>query len=252
MAICSHKRFSVWLLAIVIAAVLPSAPAIATDNASVSYESQDRTQGDPHLRSLGEYIQGGVIEVAPLGLELRDDQRKLKSGAFANGLLIVAVAKGGPAANAGLEALQEMPKQVLVGLAVAGSMVFPPAMILLPVFASLEIGRDGDLIIAVDGSRVSNVLDFEDDLRDAQPGEIVYLTIVRAGERLQVRVPIPAMHTNGHSPEHSAKWPAFVGVFGTPPLNIGRRGAPANSGRSKKKRCCATTVFQLSRGCRIT
>ena len=71
---------------------------------------------------------------------LRDDQRKLKSGAFANGLLIVAVAKGGPAANAGLEALQEMPKQVLVGLAVAGSMVFPPAMILLPVFASLEIG----------------------------------------------------------------------------------------------------------------
>jgi hypothetical protein len=35
---------------------------------------------------------------------------------------------------------------VLVGLAVAGSMVFPPAMILLPVFASLSIGPDGDLL----------------------------------------------------------------------------------------------------------
>jgi S1-C subfamily serine protease len=193
LAICSHTRFSVWLLAIVIAAVLPNALAIANDNAGVSYQSKDSTEGDPRLLSLGEYIQGSVIEVSLLGLELRDDQRKLKSGAFANGLLIVAVAKGGPAANAGLEALQEMPKQVLAGLAVTGSIVFPPAIILLPVLASLPIGRDGDLIIAVDGSRVSNVLDFEDDIRGAQPGEIVYLTILRAGARLQVRVLIPAM-----------------------------------------------------------
>jgi S1-C subfamily serine protease len=181
------------LLAIVIAAVLPNAAAIANDNASVSYQSKDSTEGDPRLLSLGEYIQGSVIEVSLLGLELRDDQRKLRSGAFANGLLIVAVAKGGPAANAGLEALQEMPKQVLAGLAVTGSMVFPPAIILLPVLASLPIGRDGDLIIAVDGSRVSTVLDFEDDMRDAQPGEIVYLTILRAGARLQVRVLIPVI-----------------------------------------------------------
>jgi S1-C subfamily serine protease len=157
------------------------------------YQSKGSTEGDPRLLSLGEYIQGSVIEVSLLGLELRGDQRKLKSGAFANGLLIVAVAKGGPAANAGLEALQEMPKQVLAGLAVTGSMVFPPAIILLPVLASLPIGRDGDLIIAVDGSRVSNVLDFEDDIRGAQPGEIVYLTILRAGARLQVRVLIPAI-----------------------------------------------------------
>jgi S1-C subfamily serine protease len=193
LAICSQTRFSVWLLAIVIAAVLPNALAIASDNASVSYQSKDSTEGDPRLLSLGEYIQGSVIEVSLLGLELRDDQRKLRSGAFANGLLIVAVAKGGPAANAGLEALQEMPKQVLAGLAVTGSMVFPPAIILLPVLASLPIGRDGDLIIAVDGSRVSTVLDFEDDMRDAQPGEIVYLTILRAGARLQVRILIPAI-----------------------------------------------------------
>jgi S1-C subfamily serine protease len=177
------------LLAIVIAAVLANAPAIA--NASVSYQSKDSTEGDPRLLSLGEYVQGSVIEASLLGVELRDDQRKLKSGAFANGLLIVAVAKGGPAANAGLEALQEMPKQVLAGLAVTGSMVFPPAIILLPVLASLPIGRDGDLIIAVDGSRVSNVLDFEDDIRGAQPGEIVYLTILRAGRSTAGASPYP-------------------------------------------------------------
>jgi S1-C subfamily serine protease len=85
--------------------------AIANDNASVSYQSKDSTEGDSRLLSPGEYIQGSVIEVSLLGLELRDDQRKLKSGAFANGLLIVAVAKGGPAAHAGLAALQEIPNK---------------------------------------------------------------------------------------------------------------------------------------------
>jgi hypothetical protein len=34
---------------------------------------------------------------------------------------------------------------MLTGLAVVGSMAFPPAMVLLPVLAALPIGRDGDL-----------------------------------------------------------------------------------------------------------
>jgi len=171
--------------------VLTSVPVIAQDNVIMSYGPQGSTEVDPRLHSLDEYVHGGIIEVSPLGLRLREDQRDLKSGGPARGVLIVAVAKGSPAADAGLEAVQEAPRQVLTGVAIAGSMAFPPAIILLPIFASLPIGRDGDLIIAVDGSRVTNVLDFEDDIRDAQPGEIVYLTIIRAGARLQVRVPIP-------------------------------------------------------------
>jgi S1-C subfamily serine protease len=187
----NHSGFSIWLLAIVVPGVLLSAPALAGTGTIVSYQPQGSNEVDPHLHSLDEYVHGGAIEVSPLGLRLREDQHELKSGALAKGLLIVAVAKGSPAANAGLEALQEAPKQVLAGIAVAGSMAFPPAIILVPVFASLPIGRDGDLIIAVDGSRVTNVIDFEDDIRDAQPGEIVYLTIVRAGARQQVQVLIP-------------------------------------------------------------
>jgi hypothetical protein len=111
---------------------------------------------------------------------------------------------------------------VLAGLAVTGSIVFPPAMILLPVLASLQIGRDGDLIIAVDGSRVSNVLDFEDDIRGAQPGEIVYLTILRAGARLQVRVLIPAIATLrvlGRFVQFYAPSAALIGSPGTVPTS---------------------------------
>jgi S1-C subfamily serine protease len=190
MAMRNHSGSSVWLLAIVIAGTLPSAEAIANDN-SVSYQPQSSAEIDPHLHSLDEYVHSGAIDVPPLGLRLREDQRQLKSGASAKGLLIVAVEKGSPAATAGLQALQEAPKQVLAGLAVVGSMAFPPAIILLPIVASLPVGYGGDLIIGVDGSRVTNALDFEDDIRDVQPGEIVYLTIVRGGRRLQVRVPVP-------------------------------------------------------------
>jgi S1-C subfamily serine protease len=97
----------------------------------------------------------------------------------------------GPAANAGLKALQEMPKQMLAGLVVAGSMMFPPAIILVSVLTLLPIGPEGDLIIAVDGLRVKSFLDFENRIHDVQPGEIVYLTIVRRGARIQVPVGIP-------------------------------------------------------------
>ena len=193
LAIHRHTGFLVWLLAVAATAALPSALALADGNATTSYRLPSGADIDPNVRSLDEYMQGGAIEVSPLGLELRQDQRELKSGESAKGLLIVAVTKGSPAANAGLEAPQEAPKEALAAIAVAGSMAFPPAIILLPLVASLPIGQGGDLIIAVDGSRVRNVLNFEDDLRDAQPGEIIYLTIIRAGSRLQVQVRIPPL-----------------------------------------------------------
>jgi S1-C subfamily serine protease len=121
-----------------------------------------------HPYSLREYLAGRTLEVSVLGLKLREARRQLISGAFATGLLIVAVRNESPAAKAGLAALQELPrKRLLVGF------------------------QGGDLIIAVDGSRVRSLLDFANEIREAQPGEIVYLTIVRAGIRKQIPICIP-------------------------------------------------------------
>jgi S1-C subfamily serine protease len=200
LVIWPHTGFSVWLLAVVAAVALPSTPVLADGNTISSPPLQSNADIDPNVRSLDEYIQGGTIEVSPLGLKLRQDRRELKSGESAKGLLIVAVTKESPAANAGLKAVQEAPRQMLAGIAVAGSIAFPPAIILLPLFASLPIGQDGDLIIAVDGSRVRNVLDFEDAVHDAQPGQIIYLTIIRDGSRRQVQINIPPLeHYQGNT-----------------------------------------------------
>jgi S1-C subfamily serine protease len=129
-------------------------------------------------------------QTSPLGLQLREDQRKLSDGEVANGLMIVGVDKQSAAATAGLHALQHTGHDVAEGIAIAAAMFFPPAVLAVPIVAAVNMGETYDMIIGVDGSRVTNYLDFEDRMRDIQPGEIVYLSIVRNGKRVQVPVRI--------------------------------------------------------------
>jgi hypothetical protein len=146
---------------------------------------------DPQLHSLQEFINEENPS-SSLGVELREDQRKLDSGEVANGLLVVAVQAHSAAALAGLRPDKHTMRNVLQGAAIAASL-FPPAaplMFLVPVLNEVSLGETYDLIIGVDGTRVTNYLDFEDRLRDVRPGEIVYLSIVRNGQRVQVPVHI--------------------------------------------------------------
>ncbi len=48
-----------------------------------------------------------------------------------------------------------------------------------------------DLIIGVDGERIRDLMDLDDSLQNAGPGDIVYLSIMRRGERLQIPVLLP-------------------------------------------------------------
>lgn len=106
-------------------------------------------------------------------------------------MLVIGVTPGSPAAKAGLHAYSQTARNVLEGVAVAGALVFPPAVLLAPIIASVPIQESYDLIIAVDGWRVMDFTEFEDHLHDLQPGEIVYLSVIRDGERKQIQVQIP-------------------------------------------------------------
>jgi S1-C subfamily serine protease len=97
--------------------------------------------------------------------------------------LIVAIREGSPAAKAGLAAIRKAPRGILSAIIVVGSLAFPPAIMLLPVANSLPIELGGDLIIAADGSLVRNCLDYQNEIRNAQPGEIVYLTCAPRGTK---------------------------------------------------------------------
>ncbi|MGZ3620741.1 MAG: PDZ domain-containing protein, partial [Candidatus Binataceae bacterium] len=97
-----------------------------------------------------------------------------------------------PAERAGVQAGHREAHDVLEGAAVAASLVFPPAVLAVPVIETIQLGENYDLIIGIDGNRVTNFMDFQDQLRDARPGETVYLNILRGGKRLQIPVEMPA------------------------------------------------------------
>jgi S1-C subfamily serine protease len=89
---------------------------------------------------------------------------------------------------------------VLKGAAVVASLVFPPALLAVPVIETIQLGENYDLIIGVDGYRVTNFMNFQDQLREAQPGETVYFNILRGGKRLQLLVQMPQPNLDKLSP----------------------------------------------------
>jgi hypothetical protein len=132
----------------------------------------------------------------PFGIDLAEARRTLKSGEELDGLLIVNVRKGSPAAAAGLHGYAHgmhdaITSAAMVG-AMAGAMFAPVAALAVPLIQAIPFGESYDLIIGVDGSRVTNYLDFTHRTRDILAGELIYLSVVRDGQRIQVTLTVPA------------------------------------------------------------
>lgn len=153
---------------------------------------QEEQNGMPP-QMMQQFRDDGDLSTA-FGMNLREARRTLKSGEEADGLLITTVEKGGPAAAAGLHPYSHIVHDGLTGAAVVASMVpfGQAAILLIPVLDVMQVGESYDMIIGVDGSRVTNFLDYQDRMRDLQPGEIVYLSVVRNGKRMQVTLPVTA------------------------------------------------------------
>jgi hypothetical protein len=145
----------------------------------------------PEVGTVKDFLMEGIDNASPLGFALQPDRRQLNSGEAASGLIVVSVTPGGPAAKAGLRPYRNRVKKTIEFASIAAAFFFPPTMMLLPIVESSHAGDSYDMIIGIDGFRVCNILDFEDGLRDAQPGQIVYLSVIRDGSRMQLPVTMP-------------------------------------------------------------
>jgi S1-C subfamily serine protease len=162
------------------------------DSEVARYQEEQSGMPPEQLRSLQQYDTEGELST-PFGMQLREARRTLKSGEEADGLLITAVAKDSPAAAVGLHAYSHGVHDALTGVAMVGAMFSGGlAVVLIPALDYMEIGESYDMIIGVDGSRVTSFIDFENRMRDLAPGEVIYLSVVRDGKRLQVTMPVPA------------------------------------------------------------
>jgi S1-C subfamily serine protease len=146
---------------------------------------------EPGIGSLQDYLQGDNESISLLGIVVQADQRALSAGGRQSGLLVLSVDSHGPAAKAGLSGWHHRVKTLLEIASIAGAFFVPPVEMLVPVLESTQAGEDFFLIVGVDGYRVTDLINFEEALRDVQPGEIVYLSVVHNGRREQLSVPLP-------------------------------------------------------------
>jgi len=167
------------------------------DNPDVQrYERAQAGYIDPQQQfgNAASYTADGAF-TSPIGVELAEGSRKLSNGQEAQGLMVLEVTKGSPAATAGLHGYKHTAHSALQGAFIAAALFPSPfapiAMLALPVIELTHVGESYDMIIGVDGSRVTNYLDFTDRIHEARPGEIVYLSVLRDGKRAQMKVFLP-------------------------------------------------------------
>ena len=178
-----------------VATVPPGAVPTSRDLTNYLNDDSDLSSG---VGSVRDFVAEGE-ESSPIGIEVRETHRRLKSGEEASGLLILKVQKDSPAGKAGLHAYKRAAHNAIEGVAIGAALFFPPAILAIPIIDYTEVGESYDMIIGIDGSRVTNFVDFADRMRDVQAGELVYFSIVRNGRRMQIAVPIPALTTTSAS-----------------------------------------------------
>src|SRR5690348_10420589 len=160
-------------------ATAPGTPAEPPPGATTPPTNDDLTRyqydQDPQLANTGslrDFVAEGD-ETSPIGVELRETTRKLKTGEEAEGLLVIKVERNSAASKAGLRPYRRTAHNMLMGAAIGAAMVFAPAILVLPIIDYTQVGESYDMIIGVDGTRVTNFIDFEERMRNLVPGELV-------------------------------------------------------------------------------
>lgn len=169
-------------------------PAGSPDPTGLSGVTEERAVG-----SLRDYLQKRpkpqTIPLMPgekksldlLGIEVKDAVDRL-DGQEVWGVEVLSVQPSGPAALAGVENRRAAGNLVLKSVLFVGMLAVPPVGAGYYFVSDNGIGDHHDLIIGIDAERVHDVDELEVKLQYVHDGDTVYLTVVRAGQRMQVPV----------------------------------------------------------------
>jgi S1-C subfamily serine protease len=146
------------------------------------------------LGSIEEYVNSDpdspeANEFPALGLGVINASGALHGQRF-EGTEIIYVVPRSPGEMAGLAGRRPR-TELLISAGIFVASFFCPPMILVSSALGAKMADFDDFVIAVDGVRIHNVVEFGAAFNQAKPGEIVYLTVVRNGIRKQVQIILP-------------------------------------------------------------
>lgn len=194
-------------LAVALALVCGSV-GIGLADATNSTASDSSISMPSNLGSVDDYVKNRdypYLGSAPpsyvprLGISVFQNEAKLASGQKLSGLAVNSVDQAGPGHDAGIkEGRLQMTKAAgqvgAVALVVGAAAFFPPVLLGIPMLTNkMGSPRAYDVIVAIDAERIRDVSELENSLRKATAGETIYMTIIREGQRVQLRVPIRAL-----------------------------------------------------------
>ena len=141
---------------------------------------------DERIGSAADYIQtlNLAVTISRIGVSVRDGWTELIDGHEVDGVEVIDAAAESPSAR-----MQSCRMAARAALAQGGGLV---ATILTPVIALLRafdrkfMFDDCDVIFAVDGERIRNILDLADRVQSLARGDRIYPTIARRGRRVQI------------------------------------------------------------------
>jgi hypothetical protein len=180
-------------------AVVPSPSAGTYNQANTDDDVSDATgtaDDAAHTKAIAQAPGGETLpgERRPyLGLSVQYILTHDPPWKTVQGLEVVNVDDGSPAAQAGLKGRGGMTSMGETG-ATASNMMAPLNLIVMPLLKKTgSLGSSGDLIVAIDDKRVDKADALRDALDSDKPGDIIYLTIVRAepgSQKNTIKVPV--------------------------------------------------------------
>lgn len=183
-------------------------PSTAQPPAGRSGKPADETASYEQYQQPAEASSKSAEKSPYLGFVV-EDTLKTYGGKEEHGLKIVTIDPNSPAEQAGLKGRGDITPLGAAGVT-AGALLGPLTMAVIPLLnKSGQLGKDGDLIVAVDDRRVHGEFDFRDELRKLKPGDTIYLTVVRPSEqggRQTLKIPVKV---GGQSSEAAAEAPPF-------------------------------------------
>jgi S1-C subfamily serine protease len=142
------------------------------------------------IGSAADYIQtlNRAVPLSSIGMYVRDGRTELIDGHEVNGVEVIDAGAESLAASSGIQSCRMAARAALAQRRGLVATMLTPVIALLRAIDRSFMFDDRDVIFAVDGERIRNILELADRVQNPARGDRIYLTLARRGRRVQICV----------------------------------------------------------------